>query len=164
MIHIRVIYGQGGKSVGSLEFIWFKDQLQKMGYVVSDDITWDHPDAIIADIWHRRKLGHREVLFGHSMGALCASWVASAGQPIDLICAIDPSAGYWPFTAMPPNPIGKNVKRCLCFVHVQPEPVMSAPFEGRAEIIPIDDGHLWMPGNKEVQRMMLAALKDVEKA
>lgn len=164
MIHIRMIYGQGGKGVFSLDFIALKDRLQQMGHLVSDDITWDHPDGIIADIWHRRKLGHREVLWGYSMGAVCTAWVASAGQPIDLICAVDPSAGYWPFTAAAPNPIGKNVKRCLCFVHIHPEPIVSAPFTGNAEVIPIDDGHAWMAGNKKVQHMMLAALADMEKS
>jgi len=163
VIHIRVIYGQGGKGLFSAGFIAFAGRLRSLGYDVHDDITWDQPDAVIKDI-HERRSSSKIILLGYSLGANCTSWVASAGQPIALIAAYDPSSGAGPFRAAPPNPIGRNVKRCLCYVHTIPEWFGTAPFAGKAEIIKTWAPHGFVQANERLHQMTLQAIADMEKA
>ena len=132
-----------------------------LGYDVHDDITWDQPDAIIKDI-HERRDAEKIVLLGYSLGANCTSWVASAGQPIALIAAYDPSAGAGPLAAQLPNRIAKNVKRCLCYCHTLPEWFRSAPFTGNCEIVKTWAPHGFVQANERLHQMTLQALYDVE--
>jgi hypothetical protein len=158
-IRVYVIYGQGGKGPLSYGFILFKDELQALGYDVVDSFPWDQPDAIIKDIHeHPGKV----VLLGYSMGANCAAWVASAGQPIDLIVGFDPSAGFGPLSAALPNPIGPNVKRCICFVHAFDPIFRSAPFQGdKVELIETASLHGLVDWNEDLQTITLQALKEI---
>ncbi len=160
-VEIIVIYGQGGKGLLSAGFILFKNRLDALGYNVNDSFSWDQPDAIIKHI-HQRGDDIKWVLFGYSLGANCTSWVASAGQPIDLICAYDPSAGFGPVSAQLPNPIRKNVRRCLCYVHTFPELFRTAPFTGNCEIIKTWAPHGLVAANERLHQMTLRALYDVE--
>jgi len=107
-LKVYVIYGQGGKGPLSAGFILFRNRLTGLGYDVVDSFLWKHPDAIIEDI-HNLPKKTKVALLGYSMGANCTTWVASAGQKIDLICAYDPSV--WSYV----NPIEKNVKRTICY-------------------------------------------------
>jgi alpha/beta superfamily hydrolase len=161
-VEVIVIYGQGGKGPFSAGFILFKNRLDALGYQVTDHFSWDRPDAVIKYMHDRRKAGVKFVLFGYSLGANCTSWIASAGQPIDLIVAYDPSSGAGPFRAALPNPIGDNVKRCLCYVHTMPEWFGTAPFEGNAEIIKTWAPHGFVQANERLHQMTLRALYDVE--
>ena len=159
MIEIIVIYGQGGKGPLSAGFILFKNRLETLGYQVTDHFGWDKPDAIIKYIHDRRKI--KFALFGYSLGANCTSWVASAGQRIELIAAYDPSAGVGPLVAALPNPIGANVKRCLCYVHTFPELFRSAPFTGNCEVIQTWAPHGFIQANERLHQMTLRALQEV---
>jgi len=163
-VEVILIYGQGGKSPLSAGFILFKNRLVSLGYNVADHFSWDRPDAVIKYIHDRRskEQGLKIAGIGYSMGALAWSWIASAGQRIELIAAYDPSAGFGPIFAAPPNPIGANVKRCLCYVHTFPELFRIAPFTGNCEII-----HTWAPHglvqvNERLHQITLRALYDVE--
>jgi hypothetical protein len=164
MIRIRIIYGEGGKAIWSAGFILFANRLRDLGHDVHDDIEWDQPDAIIADI-HKHRDHVENVLFGFSMGALCATWAASAGQPIALMVGYDPSGGtrFPPRRATPPNPIGRNVRRCLCYVHKFDPMFISAPFTGHGvEIVQTWSLHGMVQGNEWLHQITLKALAEID--
>jgi hypothetical protein len=159
---VYVIYGWLGKPGDTLTgFVWFKDRLERLGYDVVDRFPWSDPDAIIKDI-HEQPKGTKVALVGYSMGADCTSWVASAGQPIELIVAYDPSAGFGPFVAALPNPIRENVKRCICIVH-QFDPIFRpAPFKGpTVELVETSSWHGAIAWDEDLHKITLQALKEI---
>ncbi len=156
---IYFIYGWGGKSLLSTPFAKFKDRLQGLGYDVHDDIGWGDPDSIIKRI-HEQPKGTKTVLIGHSMGANATSWIASAGQPIELIVAYDPSGGWLFWNAALPNPIGKNVKKTLCYINDNNDGFAPATFTGHnVTVISTRTSHLGMMWDESLHQLTIKALE-----
>ena len=161
-VHVRLIYGQTGKSPLSHQFVLFKDRLQHLGYDVADDIGWKHPQRIARDLERRRG---PVAIIGHSMGALCTSWAAAAtNREIDLIVAYDPSGGYGPIGAGPPSPIGENVKRTICFVGINPHDMFrEAPLTGHnVELIKTQTMHFDMMKDETMHSRTIAELERIK--
>ena len=109
-VFIRVVYGFGGRLVGSSGLMDFCDHLTDMGFIVSDDILWNRPEAIAEDL--DRCSFSRKVVIGFSMGANCLTWISNiVEKPIHLGVAYDPSF-VLPFMK-PLDEVSNKIEKCL---------------------------------------------------
>ena len=154
---IYLIYGQGGDGPLSYGFHEFKNRLSKLGYEVFDNVLWNNPQTIAANI-NLLPHDYKAVLLGYSLGANACTWIANPyygiKRNIDLIVGYDPS---W---LSPLSPIGKNVKKTLCYNAIGLDPAGHAIYTGHnVEVISHVEDHLGVDYDETFHQRTLQELK-----